>query len=54
MPTNSKEYMKQYMKKYVENSKKYICPNCGSKIKEYLKTLHNKTKKHQSSLKLNK
>jgi DNA-directed RNA polymerase subunit RPC12/RpoP len=46
MPSNSKDYMTNYMKEYIKNSPYMTCPICGSKIKKYLKTLHNKTKKH--------
>lgn len=51
MPTNSKEYMKNYFRKYVRNSRSIICAHCGGKYKKYNKHIHNMTKKHIKSLK---
>jgi hypothetical protein len=51
MPTNQKEYMKEYMTQYYEKKKATIkCETCGSEIKEYQKYKHNKTKKHLNAL----
>lgn len=47
MPTNKKDYMKEYMTQYVQKKKnKIICEICGSEIMEYQKYKHQKTKKH--------
>lgn len=44
MPSNTKEYMKEYLKDKHKDSIK--CDHCGGKYKLYLKCAHEKTKKH--------
>lgn len=47
MPTNNKEYMKNYMKEYNQkNNYDYECPVCGVIMKKYTMYAHNKTKTH--------
>lgn len=43
-----KIYMRAYMRNYSQDSRYMICEICGAKIKEYRKSIHNKTKKHLS------
>lgn len=51
MPTNSKDYQREYMKKYNEKkSTSVTCEACGGKYKEYSKYIHYKTNKHQYAL----
>lgn len=51
MPTNKKEYMKEYMTQYYQKNAAVIkCDICGSEFKGYQKYKHRKTKKHLDAL----
>ena len=53
MPTNNKEYMRNYMKKYQAlNSDKIECELCGAKIKSYNKYVHRNSQKHKMAEKV--
>lgn len=53
MPSNQKEYMRNYMREYVElNNESLICDLCKGKYKKYNKSIHNKSKKHMICLEL--
>ena len=52
MPTNSKEYQKEYMRNYIKNSGTTHCDLCGGNFKTYNKHVHVKCKKHINAMKI--
>ena len=54
MPTNDSNYEKAYMRDYIKDCPQIKCETCGGKYRKYSKYHHDKTKKHQKFLELNK
>ena len=50
MPTNNKEYSKEYMRKYIKESESINCDICEGKYKRYSRHIHNKSKRHQNAI----
>ena len=50
MPTNSKEYSKEYMRKYIKESESINCDICEGKYKRYSRYVHNKSKRHLNAI----
>ena len=52
MPSNSKDYQREYMKRYASDKLKggavVTCDVCDKTYKKYCKSKHNATKYHQS------
>lgn len=46
MPSNTKEYHREYMKRYVTDSEDVYCKECNCTYKKYRKYRHVKTQKH--------